>query len=78
MEERADEKNAHKRYNLEAERGPVSSSRRLSADSGSRAWGQASHRRLTESEADTAERQEDDWVPSTSIISLNKKIEPSN
>lgn len=71
MEERGAEKATHRQYEIEAgEEGapsqpsPSQDSRkhRFSSESGSRAWGQASHRRLTDSEFETADRQDDDWV----------------
>lgn len=64
-EQRGAEEATHKQYDLEAEHKPHSpspASRRFSNDSGSRAWGQASHRRLTDSEYEAADRQDDDWV----------------
>ena len=67
VEQKGAEEATHRQYELEAARHspsppPGQSKNRFSSDSGSKAWGQASHRRLTDSEYETADRQDDDWV----------------
>lgn len=67
VEQKGAEEATHRQYDLEAARhspspSPGQRENKFSSDSGSRAWGQASHRRLTDREYEAADRQDDDWV----------------